>query len=95
MNESAPARLRRLLEEYRRGTLEVGAFCSEFEHTYNMELNKRTLSPVESEAFGALFEEVVWYSPFAEERAKIQNYRGDEDIARAAEIAASCLSGET
>ncbi|HEX4341010.1 MAG TPA: hypothetical protein VH062_34110 [Polyangiaceae bacterium] len=94
MIEAAQVRLRRLLQEFQNGTMDVEPFCTQFEHTYNLELDKRTLSPAEAQAFGELFEEVIWYSPSPEERAKIQNYRGDAEIREAADRAAKRLSAE-
>jgi hypothetical protein len=91
MTEQARLRLRRLLAEFRAGVLDTERFCAQFEHTYNLELDKSTLTPDEAVAFGALFEQVVWYSPFREERARIPNYRSEADIARAADAAAHCL----
>ncbi len=69
--------------------METEAFRIQFEQTCNMELDKTTLSPAEAEAFAALFEEVVWYSPFPEERARIPSYRGEAEIRAAAESAAA------
>jgi hypothetical protein len=87
-------RLHQLIAEFRTGALEAGSFCSQFEHTYNMELDKKTLTSAEAEAFAALFEQVVWYSPFPEERRQIPNYRSEEDIARSVEQAAQRLAEE-
>ena len=94
MTDQARLRLRRLLAEFRAGTLGTEAFCAQFEHTYNLELDKSTLAPAEAAAFGSLFEHVIWYSPFSEERARIPNYRSEADIAQAAELAARCLETE-
>jgi hypothetical protein len=94
MSETARHRLRRLLAEFRAGTLDTGSFCSQFEHTYNMELDKRTLTANEAAAFGPLFEEVIWYSPFPEERERIPNYRSEADIRQAAEVAARHIGAE-
>lgn len=74
--------------------LNVESFCQQFEHTYNMELDKGCLAPVEANAFAALFEQVVWYSPFADEVNRIPNYRGVEDIAKAVELVAQQLGEE-
>ncbi len=75
MTESARFRLHRLLAEYRAGALDAEAFCQAFEHTYNMELDKRTLSTRESEVFAELFESVTWFSPFPDEVARIAHQR--------------------
>jgi hypothetical protein len=59
-----------------------------------MELDKRTLTSLEADAFAALFEQVIWYSPLAEERQQIPNYRSEEEIARAVELAVQRLGDE-
>lgn len=91
MSEQAPLRLHRLLAEFRAGKLDTETFCAQFERTYNLELDKSALTPAEAAAYGPLFEQVVWYSPFPDERARIPNYRSEADIARAAEAASRCL----
>jgi hypothetical protein len=94
MSETARRRLRRLLAEYQSGALNTETFCIQFEHTYNMELDKKTLSASEALAFSDLFERVIWYSPFAEERANVPNYRGDAEIREAVERAAQRMGTE-
>lgn len=93
MTESPRVRLHRLIGEFRAGSLDADSFCPQFEHTYNIEIDKRTLTPAEAEVFAAVFEQVVWYSPIPDERAQIPNYRSEEDIARAVEDAAQRLGG--
>ncbi len=95
MSESQRLRLRQLVAQFLGGTMDVRSFTSQFEHTYNIELDKRTLTPAEAAAFGALFEEVIWYSPFPEDRIRIPNYRGDGEIRKAAELAAQRMGPET
>lgn len=94
MSESPRLRLRRLIAEFRSGVLDVESFCPQFEHTYNMEVDKQTLTPAEADSFAALFEQVIWYSPLPEERKQIPNYRNEEDIARAVEHAAQRLGSD-
>jgi hypothetical protein len=94
MTETARLRLRRLLAEFQSGGLNTETFCIQFEHTYNMDLDKRTLLPSEAQAFGDLFEQVIWYSPYPEERAKVPNYRGDAEIREAAARAAERIGTE-
>lgn len=91
MTETARLRLHRLLARFRAGELDTGTFCAQFEQTYNLELDKGTLSTVEADAFGALFERVIWYSPFPEERRQIPNYVGEAEISVSAEQAARKL----
>jgi hypothetical protein len=94
VTESPRERLHRLIAEVRAGSLDTEAFCSRFETTYNLELDKTTLSNAEGEAFAALFDQVVWYSPFPDERTQIPNYRSEQDIARAVELAVQRLGEE-
>lgn len=94
MTEFPRLRLRRLITEFRAGRLDAESFCSQFENTYNMELDKRTLTPDEAEAFAALFEQVIWYSPLPDDRRQIPNYRSEGDIARAVERAVQRLGEE-
>jgi 16S rRNA G527 N7-methylase RsmG len=95
MTESVRDRLLGLITKFREMTLDAETFCSQFEHAYNMELDKKTLSLVESRAFAELFEQVIWFSPFTEERAKVPNYRGEAEIRAAAERAAQQLRAES
>lgn len=86
--EPARLRLHRLLAEFRADDMDAGTFSTEFERTYNLELDKGRLSPSEAQAFGELFERVIRYSPFPEERATIPNYLGEKEIRSAADEAA-------
>lgn len=88
MSESPRARLHRLIREVRSGALDTQSFCARFETTYNLELDRSTLTSAEAEAFAELFEKVVWYSPFPAERERMPHDLGEEDIAHAVERAA-------
>lgn len=77
---TARKRLHDLLRDVSSGRLSIEAFCSQFETTYNLEIDKRQLTAEEAEAFSMLFEQVVWYSPFPEERAKVPNYKDEKEI---------------
>ena len=94
MIASPRLRLHQLIADLQSGSLKTELFCSQFEHTYNIELDKQTLTSAEAVAFAALFEEVVWYSPLREERTQIPNYRSEEQIARAVERAVQHLGEE-
>jgi hypothetical protein len=76
----ARERLLALIAGYLGGTIEVEAFCVAFDQLYNLHLDHATLRAEEDEAFGRIFERVVWYSPFPDERAQIPGYLGPEDI---------------
>jgi hypothetical protein len=92
VTESPRDRLHRLIYEFRAGSLDTESFCARFENTYNLELDKGTLAPAEASTLAELFEQVIWYSPFGQERQQIPNYRSDEDITRAVELAVQHLA---
>lgn len=73
-------RLRDLLRNVSGGKISIEAFCYQFETTYNLELDKQQLTEEETEAFSALFDKIVWYSPFPEERAQVPNYKDENEI---------------
>jgi hypothetical protein len=62
---------------------DVGTFCKEFERTYNFETDRSTLTDSERAAFSALFDKVVVYSPFPDERAIVPGYQTGEQIREA------------
>ena len=64
--------------------IQIDDFCRQFEALYNLQLDKKELDDVESTAFRALFDNVVWYSPFPAERQRIPNYLGEQEILVAA-----------
>lgn len=90
-SSDAKGRLYRLLVAFRERRLDTVKFCDQFERTFNLELDKTSLTPDEAESFGALFEKVIWYSPYPEERAQISNYLGESEIRSAADTAADRL----
>ena len=92
---TARRRLRDLLTSVRTGQMSVEAFCSQFETTYNLELDKSELTEAEATAFSNVFEQVIWYSPFAEERARIPNYKSEREILAAVQDAEHVLTEAT
>jgi len=81
MNDGEPRKhLYWLIAEYQQGHINTQTFCTEFERTYNLELEKKQLLEGERHAFRTLFDKVVYYSPIPEERARIVNYLGDDEI---------------
>lgn len=72
--------------------IDTAQFCEAFEHGYNFEVDKTDLNRIEADAFAELFDEVVFYSPFPDERATIPNYRSELEIKQAAERAATKLA---
>lgn len=64
--------LHKLLADYLAGFIETPLFCSNFEQAFNFDVDQGALTPIESDAFQRLFDEVVYFSPFAEERARFR-----------------------
>lgn len=71
---SAKTRLFQYIDSLLKGDVDISAFVSSYEHIYNFELERSSLSEAEAKALDRLFEKVVWYSPFPEERKTIANY---------------------
>lgn len=76
-------RLHELIESTKSGATAIGEFCKAFERIYNLELVKSSVPKDELRALGALFDKVVWYSPFPQERARIPQYLGEAEIRQA------------
>lgn len=93
-NETPRSRLHLLLHLFIQERIDAETFCKRFEHTYNLELNKDDLSDTERFAFSELFNKVVWFSPFPEERARIPNYIGEEEVKAAVNRALSLLGSD-
>lgn len=83
--------LNKLLSEYLGGSIGTALFCENFESAFNFDVDRQALTPTEAAVFGQLFDQVVYYSPFPEERAKIPNYRSEEQILQAARHAEALL----
>jgi hypothetical protein len=66
--------------------LSVEAFSGAFETAWNFEIDKVQFAPPERAALAALFDVVVWYSPFESERISI-GYVGDEQVLAAVQTA--------
>lgn len=85
------SKLLRLFEEVRAGVLSIEDFCGNFENIYNFEVDRKSLSGVEVALLNDLFECVIWYSPFPDERREIPNYRNEDDVMAAIDVAAQGL----
>jgi hypothetical protein len=85
--------LRRLLDDFLSGKLQVETFCRDVRDAYNDAIDKGALERSEQPIFQTLFDEVVWFSPFPEERKEIPNYKSEEQIKAAAVAAARELRG--
>lgn len=81
---SASEALYRLITGFLAGQLNTKAFCDSFEATYNSETELAALTPQEQSIFSSLFDELVYYSPFPEERTEIASYRSEAQIQEAA-----------
>jgi hypothetical protein len=55
-------------------------FRIRYEDLFNFELDKASVSKKEFQVFKRLFDKVVWYSPFPDERARIANYIGEPEM---------------
>ena len=69
-----------LLRDVSSEKISVQYFCSHYERLFNFKLNKKLLSEYEKKIYNDLFDKVVWYSPFIEERRKIPNYLDESTI---------------
>jgi len=83
--------LHKLLSDYLRDTIGTALFCDNFETTFNFDVDRHELTPREKAVFGQLFDQVVYYSPFPDERAQIPNYKSEDDIIQAARDAEALL----
>lgn len=70
----------------------VRTFCSEFERTYNQEIDRAELSADELAIFGGLFDKVVMYSPFEDELKRYPLYVSGQQVREAAATARANLS---
>lgn len=80
MNQAAE-RLLLLAERLLAGEIEVAKFCEEYETAFNFEVDKKRIADLDK--FSQLFDVVVWYSPFPEERKLIPHYVDEEAVLRA------------
>lgn len=84
-------RLKRLTELLLEQQMDVSTFCEQFESIFNFELERDQVSPEKWEACEELFNKVVYYSPFPEERENIPHDLSEQDIIEAAKVAWSKL----
>jgi CRISPR/Cas system CSM-associated protein Csm2 small subunit len=68
-----------LLKEYANGR-DTQEFCSAYEHTFNFEIDQGELTDNEFRIFQTVFDEVVLYSPFEDDRARYPGYRDEHAI---------------
>ncbi len=91
MDAGARGRLLELIEMALSDAISVQDFCDRFETVYNLQLDKSALGPDEAPVLKGVFDKIVWYSPFPEERAKIPHYIGEDDVKTAVAKAAGAL----
>lgn len=84
--------LHKLLADYLGGHIDTPLFCSSFEHALNFDVNRGALTRLETAVFEWLFNEVVYFSPFPDERVEIPNYRTEQQIREAASAAQAELA---
>ena len=85
------AELLRLLEKNLGDEITHREFCAAVESFYNFRLKQKDFSPEELAAIEALFDEVVWYSPYPEERKEVPHYKGEDEIEAALSRARQAL----
>jgi hypothetical protein len=79
------------IKRFRAGKIDVLSFCDEYGKQFNLDLDKSELDPMHRSVLMNLFEKVVWFSPFPEERLQIPNYLGEDAIVAEVERAAEQL----
>jgi hypothetical protein len=70
----------------------IRTFCSEFEKTYNFEVDDAELSAQERTVFAELFNKVIYNSPFPEEIKIYPAYQSAEQIRDAVRTAQLALN---
>lgn len=63
-----------------RGELSVQAFCGAFERWWNLTGTRPHKNAPIYAAHAELFEVVIWYCPYPNERARIPNYTSEDDV---------------
>ena len=75
-----------LIEAVQQGSMTVGGFSSSVEREWNFGDERATLSETHKAAIQHLFDVVAYYSPYPDERARIPNYRDEQDVLLAAQV---------
>ena len=84
-----------MIDALERGDVSARAFSSAVEHEWNFGDERATLSVKERAAVQRLFDVVVYYSEFREERERIPIYRNEEDVLMAARACRQILLSGT
>ncbi len=77
-------RIKAALAALNEGRVEVDAFCRKFEDLWNLHIDQTNLPDDLCACLGALFDEVVWFSPYPREDWDYPGYRDEGEIRRAA-----------
>ncbi len=85
-------RLVDLLTGVSNGDLGVSEFCEEFEYCWNFERRSDDLSSLEKGRLKKVFDIVVWYSPYENERERIKGYKDEEAVLSVAKEVLEALS---
>lgn len=89
---SAFHRLLGLVDAFLGGELSTQEFCDRFEDEFNFRTQRTDFEPGQEQIFQALFDEVVLYSPYEDDRAAYSGYRDEQAILRAARRARVALN---
>lgn len=88
------ATLLSLIEAVQQGSMTVGDFSSAVEREWNFGDERATLSESHRAAVQHLVDVVVYYSPYPDERARIPNYRDEQDVLLAAQVCRQSLEDD-
>ena len=93
MAEQLPGRdhLYLLVRKFLADEIGVSIFCRQFENSYNFHTEKTAMTALEASVFQDVFNKVVWYSPFPDERKIVSSYQGETEIRNAVQKAAARL----
>jgi hypothetical protein len=83
--------IRELLSSVKEGKLTVTKFTDEFSRLFNLELDKTIVSSSEVKILSNVFNVVIWYSPYPDERESIPNYVGEAEVLEAVDQAIRAL----
>lgn len=69
-----------LMRQVRRKELRIDEFCREYESTWNFELQPGEAGDREAELLKAVFDVVVLFSPYEEERERYPGYKSEAAV---------------
>jgi hypothetical protein len=69
-----------LFERLLSSDLSVSEFCDQYEPLWNFDLFSSSELGVKASVFEKVFDAVVWYSPFPEDRASYPGFKDEESI---------------